>query len=595
MACLLSLVVLFGTGVLSAPLQNITLPLPVGTTYHSTPGLLCTPAQWTDILAFYCFNYIAHAATVITRPGERNLDFAGSAFGCLLFPAMGLYRGVEAILGGAVFVGWRKWKWLVGLKQGEGEGDKEVDAELRKAAKSGALCMIVRTKNWRPVDGDNVNHVVLKRDKVDFTTLGSPLSSPSKYDEGVRVVTYQPPWILSKFGCPVYVRRQIIHGSYSLPDGYAFAIVPPTAHFAIPRTITGIPRIEVAATYNMVKALVAIAQTCYASLTLYRSRGDQIQQFGFAAFGLTVAPYAVMSIINLIGNLCRPDYASLYMVESSTMEEAKRRGGFFEGSVGAIEEQGMVCSCQFVDGEDVQDVHFTEGSIGETVASFYTEGLTRNWHRRLVDEKEEKTESMCSSVTGHSLKVLNPPENMDYTSTSGSTLLLVPSCSPLKLSSTSTTEFVAPTTRWSIKSVQLRKLWACSNVHTYRITFQPTSHDRHAKHYRILKYLITFSISLIPLLLNGLMSHFKSGEVPPAESNVWRSYTMQWLAFGVAQGLWFVFDQERQDGIEGTYGWWWGPKIRIVWYMLSANPALGGFVAVGQMLERYGACTWVGN
>ncbi|KAF1979556.1 hypothetical protein BU23DRAFT_445717, partial [Bimuria novae-zelandiae CBS 107.79] len=286
----------FAYTVSALPLQNITLPLPLGTSNHGTPGLLCTPTKWTDVALFYLFNYVAHAATVLTRPGERSDDFIASVIGSLLFPALGLYRGIEAILCGAVLVR---------------------NDDLRKAARSGALCISCTTR-----EGDNVEWPSGKTEVA--------------CDRSIHVLTYSPPWLKSRFRTPVYVQRQVIHGAYSLPEGYRFAIVPSDAQFTAPASPRAV--LEVSATYNMVKALIALVQSGYALMTLYRSRGDQIAQFGYAAFGLTVAPYAVMSVMNLLGNLCRPDYASLYIVESSIMDEARRRGGVFEGAVGRVLE-----------------------------------------------------------------------------------------------------------------------------------------------------------------------------------------------------------------------------------------------------------------
>jgi hypothetical protein len=45
----------------------------------------------------------------------------------------------------------------------------------------------------------------------------------------------------------------------------------------------------------------------YGALSLADSRGDQINQFGYAAFGLIVAVYTVMAGINLIGHLLTSD------------------------------------------------------------------------------------------------------------------------------------------------------------------------------------------------------------------------------------------------------------------------------------------------
>jgi hypothetical protein len=77
-------------------------------------------------------------------------------------------------------------------------------------------------------------------------------------------------------------------------------------------------------------------------ITLYRSRGDQLEQYGYAAFGLSVIQYAIMSFVNLLGNLICPDYPTLYIVRSEVMEEAEARGGRFIGTIGKLvsEAQG---------------------------------------------------------------------------------------------------------------------------------------------------------------------------------------------------------------------------------------------------------------
>ena len=90
------------------------------------------------------------------------------------------------------------------------------------------------------------------------------------------------------------------------------------------------------AKYGCAKAVVAIVQTVYSCVSLYRARADQISQYGYAAFGLTVAPYAVMSVVNFIGNLCTPDYAALHLLHSDDLEEARRRGISIDGAVGKL-------------------------------------------------------------------------------------------------------------------------------------------------------------------------------------------------------------------------------------------------------------------
>ena len=97
------------------------------------------------------------------------------------------------------------------------------------------------------------------------------------------------------------------------------------------------PGIELSSNYNLPKGLIAIFQTLFASATLYQTRGDQIQRYGYAAFGSTVAPYLVMSIINLWGTILTPDYPCVYLVRSEIMDEASRReGANFEGIVAKL-------------------------------------------------------------------------------------------------------------------------------------------------------------------------------------------------------------------------------------------------------------------
>jgi hypothetical protein len=80
----------------------------------------------------------------------------------------------------------------------------------------------------------------------------------------------------------------------------------------------------IACNYNVVKILVAVAQLAFALVTLYRTRGDQIAMYGYAAFGLTVAQYAWMSLLNLAGSLICPNYPSVFIVESQTLKRLRK-------------------------------------------------------------------------------------------------------------------------------------------------------------------------------------------------------------------------------------------------------------------------------
>ena len=83
--------------------------------------------------------------------------------------------------------------------------------------------------------------------------------------------------------------------------------------------------LHVSSNYNATKALIALGQLLFAINTLYETRGDQITRYGYAAFGLTVAPYAWMSFINLLGNLVCPDYPTMYLVENSVSQMLRKQ------------------------------------------------------------------------------------------------------------------------------------------------------------------------------------------------------------------------------------------------------------------------------
>ncbi|KAF8245883.1 hypothetical protein K440DRAFT_467240, partial [Wilcoxina mikolae CBS 423.85] len=124
-----------------------------------------------------------------------------------------------------------------------------------------------------------------------------------------------------------------IHGAYKLPDSYALGVVPKEAACIPQGDGLGSRELQLATQYNVLKILAAMFQTIFASVTLYRARGDQLERYGYAAFGLTVIPFIVMSLINLTAHLAAPTYSTLFMLHSPEMDEAKACGGKFDGVV----------------------------------------------------------------------------------------------------------------------------------------------------------------------------------------------------------------------------------------------------------------------
>jgi len=132
--------------------------------------------------------------------------------------------------------------------------------------------------------------------------------------------------------------ERLIHGRVLLPtDGYLFRIVEDNIDFnEYERSNTHLPSNHVSSNHGIVKSLLGIVQLLFACLTLYRSSGNQVELYGYAAFGLTVTQYAVASLVNLIANLVTPHYPSLFMVRRPKMGEAETKGGKFEGVMGDV-------------------------------------------------------------------------------------------------------------------------------------------------------------------------------------------------------------------------------------------------------------------
>lgn len=197
------------------------------------------------------------------------------------------------------------------------------------------------------------------------------------------------------------------------------------------------------------------------------------------------------------------------------------------------------------------------------------------------------------------------PKGLNYISTRDSALLLVPCHPPIcrtgtyssvSSSSTSTsseTDSESPIQQTLI-SLTLQRTFPFIAHYTYKFTYAPSRSASTSRRWRCSKYLLTTFIALLPLLITGTLSRFQEGSIPKAEASTWRVFTMQWLTFGVFTGMWWVLDQECKDAMPSIAAQV-KPVSRGVAYLVSASPAVGGYVVVGQMLYRYGVCMWVGD
>ena len=108
-----------------------TTSLPEGATNHGNAKLVCMPASWFTVASFILGNYVAHAATTQVFPGEKLPEQILATVTSLLYPGAGVVRGLNSIVRGILSLCY-------------------CNMELQQAAAAGALCMVVRTKDWTP-------------------------------------------------------------------------------------------------------------------------------------------------------------------------------------------------------------------------------------------------------------------------------------------------------------------------------------------------------------------------------------------------------------------------------------------------------------
>ncbi|KAK3303886.1 uncharacterized protein B0T15DRAFT_575445 [Chaetomium strumarium] len=292
--------------------MNFTLTVPEGSTNHGNPKLLCTPPEWYDFIIFFFTNYVAHAATVVPEPGQSPVMAALQILLALTLPGSAVFRAVNAIARHAA---------------------TETKDPLRRAARANALCMVLKK---RPATKFLV--AIRSRDNR------SEVESGDTAGNSIRVESWQPKE--KTFRSHPIPPDATVHGEYWLHEDYYFAVVLPTASLTLSFDHDGRnpedidlgnlhhSKAVLASSHNILKLSISYVQAMWATATVYRARRDQIHQYGYAAFGLTVAPYAVMSILNTLANMLTPEYPAMFVIRTPAMADAERENkGFFKGAI----------------------------------------------------------------------------------------------------------------------------------------------------------------------------------------------------------------------------------------------------------------------
>ncbi|CVL11586.1 uncharacterized protein FPRN_13987 [Fusarium proliferatum] len=311
--------------------MNLTIEAPAGSTNHGNPKLLCVPPKAIDYLIFYVANYFAQAASVVIEPGQSLPTIISCVFMALLMPGSGVARALTVIV--------RCANW-----QQKNDG--------QRAARAGALCMVVKkTKNQSPaLEGlvglpGEFGDLNISKGPNDPENEPQPRGTSQtendegNYEQGLKIpegYSYMP--VLS--GTSIHGHRNL---SKEFHREFYIGMVPAFANLQLtPAENVGgssgsqTPKPLIASSISLVRPFMSLIQAVWGAITLYRARGIQVEEYGYAAFGLTVAPYVMMSVLNALGNILTPVYPCLFLIRTKLLEEVQRQGiATFDGVVNA--------------------------------------------------------------------------------------------------------------------------------------------------------------------------------------------------------------------------------------------------------------------
>jgi hypothetical protein len=121
-------------------------------------------------------------------------------------------------------------------------------------------------------------------------------------------------------------RKLDIPENFILPENFCFVEAPRNAY--IDTTTPVLFKHRVKYRWDWFKIMISTIQSGYSSYSIYRVTLYQLNRFGYASFGLTIAPYAIMGFLNLLANLITPEFDEMALVDSSGLQLALRESNF---------------------------------------------------------------------------------------------------------------------------------------------------------------------------------------------------------------------------------------------------------------------------
>lgn len=590
------------------PSTNLTIVVD-----DNDPHVYCERTTWYSVCWFLFSNYVLHALSVRSLPGENTYSTTAFKLCCLLIPYTGLRRGLCLISRASNFAG----------------------SDLQCAARANALCMVIRTADWRPRDGDNIDgcqinivdsvpddgslsdtkHSGLFRIRTCETmkSMKSAESSKSidtatsaekkklkrldstvamnawRYRNHLRIEVKD---LYHRSSCQNLVERIArvlietyrfstqdptvaivsqenlkIQGYCELAPGYALSYIPPdmkiypkhstqvtdsALHTLVRTSKRGDPDdTRIASAHNVPRVIFSIGQTISGGYALYKARGPQIERYGFAAFGLTVIPYILISVVNFFGAMFTSEYETVFLVHSSIMDEMVERGGRLDGVVGTIHPP--IGGSLGLSGERKEEVV----EVPSKTITFEEQGdLFRCY------EKNQPSQPQIYQISPYEAPLTNSKRRTKRRCS----IWLSDVCSYFSLPqrAAKTPAQKVPTSKISIPS-------------------HPAYTRLHRPHYQtyidLFCIILLFLAILMPYLIIWLLSGWKANR----STSTQRTMILNWLICGLCHGY-FVGHVEKLTGRRSAL------KGLLYTFLCYGSYSVGGFVIIAEEMVESGDC-----
>ena len=371
-----------------------------------------------------------------------------------------------------------------------------------------------------------------------------------------------------------------IHGQFaSLPDGYEFVICPPKLLNNLANSLENRYEIRISRSRSVLKMATSIVQLILSTVTIYRTRGSQLDRYGYAAFGLSVFPYAFMSLVNLICIGIVGDYPSLCVMRTPLLDEAEGRGGTrTSGEVGTLKKTvnggGHERVGDRIGGDGGGEEAFTvvrmwkETSNGENILAVEVDEAKPPTKFKLVDSNETAKHKIVISHINHC------PIDRSADGISPALSFLV-GLGLFELGQRMPPRIQQRSAKSKHPRLTSLYLWTKELVILFFIYASP---------------ILAF---VLPYLLMFFLTGFKKRESTEVE----RGFMMSWLVVSQVYGLGYSFTVVSED-----------PTFFLPLPLMNMNQDLfilvmfgalflvcpiGGFVMVGKMLREFGSCSLI--